>query len=29
MRDTTGPCMQWVDVLLENHPQCADFKCPL
>jgi len=27
MRDLMG--MQWVDVLLENHPQCADFKCPL
>ena len=21
--------MQWVDVLLESHPQMADFKCPL
>jgi hypothetical protein len=21
--------MQWVDVLLESHPQMVDFKCPL
>ena len=21
--------MQWVEVLLESHPQMADFKCPL
>ena len=25
----TSMGMQWVDVLLESHPQMADFKCPL
>ena len=27
MNSTSG--MRWVDALLESHPQCADFYCPL